>query len=284
MKKIAPLFFILAVALSLWICVEIARHPAVTAPPPTSEQFVTSAQKGPLRLTLTLYSNRVPRGGPLWFRLGVANIGKKSFTISDPVFASRFLDDGDNFIDYLSVNGDQKGFHLIVLDEKGKEVDQSYQGTGLIIDVDPCLGGYDWNWSWSKIQRASDSFKKRQLDVDNFKALWNHSVDPGKSIETIAWSYHGLCNGQRAHPPTPPGRFAELYGLDLSKPGHYRIYAGLNHVPTQKEIEEQKKVDRDSLEVDREHGWKSDWYGRKYVETPEDAVIRTPAISFEVLP
>ncbi len=50
-----------------------------------------SAQKGPLKLTLTPYSNRVPRDGPLWFCLSATNTDKKAFYINDPIFFRHFL-------------------------------------------------------------------------------------------------------------------------------------------------------------------------------------------------
>lgn len=292
MKKIAPLFFIGCLILGAGFFIWTARHSSAPVPTLALKHPTVSAQKGPLKLTLTLYSDTVPRGGPLWFRLTVTNVGKKPFNVNDPLFAPYFLDDGKNFIDYLSLNsGMKKGFYLAIFDDKGKWVGSDYMGTGLIIDIDPCLGPYVGNVLWDTLReswkiKTADQFEKREADEKKFKSLWNQVVNPGQSIETIAWSYHGLCDGQRPHPPTPPGRFAEYYKLDLSKPGTYKVYARLNHVPTKKEIEEEKREDRAALRVDKEMGWKSDWYKseRAKKSDPEDAIIKTPAISFEVLP
>ena len=288
MKKIAPLFFILCLVLGLGIFIWTMRRQAKPTPSVAFKHPSVSAQKGPLKLTLTLYSDTVPRNGPLWFRLSVTNVGKKPFNINDPIFAPYFLDDGKNFIDYLGT-AEQEGFYIVVLDAKGKRVGSDYLGTGLIVDIDPCLGPYEDSWPWYKLKESwkisgADQFAKREADEKKFKSLWNQVVNPGESIETIAWSYHGLCDGQRMRPPTPPGRFAEYYKLDLKKPGDYKIYAGLNHVPTKKEIEEENKETQIAKESYREHGWKYDLGQTKRIQTPTDAIIRTPAITFEVLP
>jgi hypothetical protein len=291
MKKIAPIFFSFCIALGAGIFIWAMRHPhaPVLSPDVRSKHPSVSAQKGPLKLTLTLYSDKVPRNGPLWFRLTVTNVGKKPFTIDDPLFAPYFLDDGENLIDYLSDPFKKKNsFHLVVLDDKGREVAQKYQ-TVWAMEMDPCIGFPDNSFEselLSKAQRRKSraQFKERAIAEKDFKANWKRLVSPGSSIETIAWSYHGYCKGERKNPPIPPGRFAEFYGLDLSRPGHYRIFAGLNHVPTKKELEEKKKEDQDALEVDKKMGWKSDWYGRKSIPRAEDAVIQTPPIDFEVLP
>lgn len=291
MKKIAPIFFGLCVALGAGIFIWTMRHtPASVSPDVGSKHPSVSAQKGPLKLTLTLYSDRVPRGGPLWFRLTVTNVGKKPFEIDDPLFAPYFLDDGENFIDYLSDPFKKKNsFHLVVLDDKGTDVAQKYQ-TVWAMEMDPCIGFPDNSFEselLSKAQRRKSraEFKERAIAEKDFKATWKHLVKPGNSIETIAWSYHGYCKDERKNPPTPPGRFAEFYGLDLSRPGRYRIFAGLNHVPTKKEEEEQRKMELDAKEDCRKGiKWECDWYRLQYIKTPEDAVIKTPPIDFEVLP
>ncbi len=289
MKRIAPLFFILCLVLGLGIFIWTMRHQAKPTPSVAFKHPSVSAQKGPLKLTLTLYSDTVPRNGPLWFRLSVTNIGKEPFTIDDPLFAPKFLDDGENFIDYLSDPLKKKNsFHLVVLDDKGKEVAQKYQ-TVWAMEMDPCMGFPDNSFEselLSKAQRLKTriQFKERDIAEKHFEATLKHLVNPGSSIETIAWSYHGYCKGERKNLPIPPGHFAEFYGLDLSRPGHYRIFAGLNHVPTKKELEEKKKEDQDALDAYRRMGWKPDWYGRKSIPRAEDAVIQTPPINFEVLP
>ncbi len=291
MKKIASVFFSLCVALGAGIFIWMMRHshaPVLSSDVRLKHPSV-SAQKGPLKLTLTLYSDTVPRNGPLWFRLTVTNVGKKPFTIDDPLFAPYFLDDGENFIDYLSDPLKKKNsFHLVVLDDKGKEVAQKYQ-TVWAMEMDPCIGFPDHSFEselLSKAQRLKSrvQFEERAIAEKGFESTWKRLVSPGSSIETIAWSYHGYCKGERKNPPIPPGRFAEFYGLDLSRPGHYRIYAGLNHVPTKKEIEEEKKEDQDALDAYRRMGWKYDLGQTKRIQTPTDEIIRTPTITFEVLP
>ncbi len=286
MKRIAPLFFILCLVLGLGIFVRMMRHRPKPIPNVAFKHPSVSAQKGPLKLTLTLYSDTVPRNGPLWFRLSVTNIGKKPFNINDPIFAPYFLDDGKNFIDYLALNsGMKKGFYLVVLDDKGKRVGANYSGTPPLIDFDPCTMWKYGNWPFSKFADIRDDLAmKRDLAEQKFKSFWPHVVSPGESIETIAWSYHGYCDSQRAHPPTPPGRFAEYYKLDINQPGTYKIYAGLNHVPTKKEMEERKGAERVVRRIFREQGWKYHANRAKPIQTPEDLVVKTPAITFEVLP
>jgi hypothetical protein len=258
MKKIAPLFFVFCLILGAGVFMWAMRRRPQPTPSVAIKHPSVSAQKGPLKLTLTLYSETVPRNGPLWFRLSVANTSKKTFYINDPIFSRHFLRHGNDFIDYLGDNHDKKtGFYLVVIDAAGHELEQHVKP--LLTDYNPCNGHYAWN---EIIMSRSEMRKAKEETIIRNKIRRGRVVRPGQALETIPWSYHGFCGRRKAQ--SPPGHFAEFYELDLSEPGDYRVYAVLNDTPS----EEVKKFFRK----------------HRVPIPPSEVSIRTPLIRFEVLP
>jgi len=251
-----------------------------------AQEASVSAQKSPIKLTLTLHSKKIRLGDPLWFRLKLTNVSKVPIEIVNGLFCSDY---GVFKKSLESYAGLRKELYLVVVRADGKEVMNYYP----IPPIDGCIENESGSMgSMSKespappeIQRKVDQWKKEGLNNQQIQAKldkeFNYNPDyhppgwkekpypcsafelaPSKSVETPAWVFKGYCPGDRPHLPMPPGRFVEAIQFQLDKPAHYRVFAVYNVTS-----------DSDTKKLYRELHM-----------TPSDGYVKTPAINFEVTP
>lgn len=265
------------------------------APARAVENPSVSAKNGPIKLTLTLSSSKIKVGDPIWFRVGVTNVSDTPLRIFNCLVASDIVD----FAKELTSNTRAKRrIYLVVQDPDGQVISDHFphgpiDGCPEPGDAEP--GSADNHFTevheppevQRKVQQKVDGWAKQGLSQAQIQARLDKEYEqnnlksatppncsgidlqPHRTVESSTWVFKGFCPDDRMIPPKPPGRFAELYQVQIEKPGRYRVFAIYDETPLHDPFIEK---------FDREHGYKP----RK--RDPTDVRVQTPAIQAEVGP
>ncbi|MEK7859254.1 MAG: hypothetical protein AAB320_08955 [Elusimicrobiota bacterium] len=195
----------------------------------------TSAKKGPLRLTLTLYSTKIRAKESIWFKIKLTNISKKDITITDRLF--------DENIDFqVAMKYNQTGFYtfLSIRDPSGNllEWESPFLHHG-------CHPNYNNKGPFfgevGKPVSAEEAAK--------IKAVWaqekkepqpkERRLKPGESLTTRTWRAHGACQEESKYAAI--AGYAELRNLEFNTPGIYKVKATYDQDPGEETRKEFKK-------------------------------------------
>ena len=197
----------------------------------SAAEVSVSGRRGPVRLTLTLYSNKVQVGQPIWYRVTLTNIGKRRFG----VYESAFCSDKKHFMEVLKSHDDiKRELFIVAIGSDGKRLMPYYR-------LQP-RGGSSAD---IKYKRLGSDFKVLPEEKEDERHVPNpeffggplegcpasNTLEPGQSLETPVWAFEGFGPGQRPNPPIPPGHFAEMAQFEFKKPGNYRVYAVFDTTP-----------------------------------------------------
>lgn len=249
-----------------------------------------SATKNSIQLTFRLYKTKIrAKEESLWYQLEIKNVGKKGMGVPGLLHAPWNIDISRKnrpapygiYFQAIGRKGEIYDFHPIDRDtplecwpkEEREALEEHSNKIAAIIEQ----GGGE--------KVSDDEIDRRVAHMHDgqpheIPLLPNGSwLAPGASTTTAAWAHRGQCDEHNGIPSLKPiGQFAELTQLWFDLPGKYSIRAVYNYQQPRK-LKKQLKAEtaefrkfsgHDPFPPRPAHEW--------------EIVVKTPAISFEVVP
>lgn len=182
------------------------------------------------------YLRRVPIkiGAPLWIKISLKNVGKKTMFVMDDLFT------GPKDFQQALKGESYYGVKVIITGPDGKDVpwnDLRYISGGSCPELqstfDPVgtVKAAKWRKEGLTKEQIDDRLnneaqeevrkkKKREQSQHPIKRL-----EPGETIATRPWRYQGRCKEESGLYPPQVGDFAQLWNFHLDTPGVYTIRA-----------------------------------------------------------
>lgn len=187
-------------------------------------------------IDLDQYERRVPIkvGEPLWIKIRLTNVGKKTMVVKDDLFTGPLT-----FPEALEANS-RYGVSIVITGPDGKSVplegfrDPSTKpcsGSTSAIDPVATAKAAAWRKEGKSQEQIDDLFDDEIRAEEMRKKKWEMSrhpikkLNPGESVTTGPWRYQGSCAGQGARSPQHVGDYAQLANFHLDFPGVYKIRA-----------------------------------------------------------
>ncbi|TPW22110.1 MAG: hypothetical protein FD126_16 [Elusimicrobia bacterium] len=184
---------------------------------PAPEGFRPEPVDRKLKLTLRLRENRIRRGGKLWYRLELQNIGRKP---------CRYIEFDTFFKGHLHQMGEEFNFILTAPDGSTQKLDFTFRlisGTGLETEV-RFPGQEKWTAAESKENLSKINYYCRGFDSISIELL------PGETLYSRPWrkddcveQFFRTRGGEVPAEPAPLEFRALSTDYDFRTPGRYRL-------------------------------------------------------------
>lgn len=191
------------------------------------------------------YLRRVPIkvGEPLWIKISLKNVGKKTMFVLDDLFTGR-----KNFRQAI---GDRRhyGVKVVITGPDGKDApapEPEYipstpcpEGMTSKIDLAATAKAAAWRKEGKTEDEIDALFEKEIHDAQEKKKKWDQAhrpiikLEPGETTTTHPW-HKVRCHSETGSFPPQVGDFSQLWDYHLDSPGVYKIKAVYSDDPYRK--------------------------------------------------